>query len=259
VIKVAKRSALDRLVPPVKPSQETFERVVRDCNLTERQAHELSIVIAHLLADAEVYIATLNKVAPRTRRAERLNRMERAFRKLHYEVKTSGDLMSQFLPFDAMEALGSALTFTAISKAIGEERAPRNFSHFVNQILERDGHLTMESLEAQFDPQRRALGIEFGHLLFGALMDELYRPFARWVELEKKNKGGAPQKFFRNLIIKRLAGASQGVIGTRATSTARGRFASLCNSVLLAMGQSPDGLEKAIPAILKKMKDEALK
>jgi hypothetical protein len=257
--KATKSSAADGIVPPKKPSQETFDQLVREYQLTESQANELAIVMSHLLADAEAYINTLGQLAPRKRRVERLKRMEKAFHRLHYEVRTSGELMDQFLPSETKEALGRALTFAAISKAIGEEKVPRNFNHFKELIIDRDGQLTMQALEAEFEPQRRTLGIEFGHLLFAALMDELYRPFARWVELEKEHKGGAPAKFLRNLIIQRLAEVSQGLIGTRATTTAGGRFEKLCNSVLLAMGQSNEGLDKAIPAVLKKMKEERFK
>ena len=172
-------------MPPKKPSQEIFDQLVRDYRLTDSQANELAVVMSHFLADAEVYINTLRQLAPRKRRVERLKRMEKAFRKLYYEVRTSGDLMSQFLPFDTTEALGRALTFTAISKAIGEEKAPRNFNHFKDLIIDRDGQLTMQALEAEFEPQVE-LGSVWAYTAYGA--SSTTDP-ASWVEQEKGHKG----------------------------------------------------------------------
>jgi hypothetical protein len=241
------------LEPPTSPTDESIKAIAKSFKLTKAQGHELRLEIKHLMADVEVYINTLKSKSPRADLANRLKRIGKALRRVHYEVEKSGDMLNELLPFDVTEKLGAKLTFAAISQAVGSPKTPRSFHHFVQQVESQDGRLTMEGLERVFETQRRTLGIEHGHLLFKAMIDDLYRPFARWVELDRKPPG-APPLFFRNLVIKRLAKASKDILGSKATSTAGGRFVQLCDAVLTAMKLPSDGVEKAAAAVLKRMK-----
>lgn len=253
-VRTAKTRMKTRPIIPVTPTQQAFDRIVREHGLNESQAHNLLLVLKHFILDAQATLTYQDQLPQRSGSIERLKRMEKAVRRLHYEVTTSGEMMNYFLPHDLRQALGGSLTFTAISKAVGQDQFPQNFQFRAGGVAQRDGRLTMKGLEEEFRPQREALGSKFGHLLVHALINDLYQPLKKWVELNKLNKGGVQPHFLRNLIIERLAEASEDIIAKRATRTQGGKFVKLCASVLEALRLSDSGVEKAVSATLDRMK-----
>lgn len=244
------------LKPPVRPSAEDEAEIVRSFELSADQAHELHLTIGHFIEDVSGYLAELARIPPRSERANRLRRIEKALRRVQYEVQTSGDLLDHLLPFELSEKLGCKLTFAAIGEAVGSPQEPVNFEGAAQDIIAREGRLSMQALEATFAYKRRALGLAHGGAIFRSMIDDLYVPLGRWVELDKK-KSGAKPKQFRNLVIGRLAEASQDILGTEATGTANGRFVRLCAAVLNAMKIPSRGVEKAVETVLKQRRADA--
>jgi hypothetical protein len=80
--------------------------------------------------------------------------------------------------------------------------------------------------------------------LYLEMIDALYLPIKK--RLDVKNKGGRPLIWTRDLVLEMLARDSEAIIGRRATSTAKGAFERLCQSVLEALSITTDGLEEAL-------------
>lgn len=250
------KTALDvsGLARPVCPSPEDMAEIIRSFGLSEKQVHELRLVINHFMMDIDAYLAELDRIPPRPERAGRLRRIEKALRRVQYEVERSEALLDHILPFDLSEDLGGKLTFAAIGAAIGSPQAPRQFRHTIAVIAERDGDLSMKTVEEAFDAERRSLGLKHGGAIFRSMVNDLYAPLGRWVELDKKVAGRKPM-MFRNLLIERLAYASEDVLGHAATSTAKGPFVRLCAAVLDAVQLPSDGVEKAVETIIRKRRE----
>jgi hypothetical protein len=118
--------------------------------------------------------------------------------------------------------------------------------------------MTMEDLEAYYCNERVVLGYQHGGEILKHLIDVVHADLKSWVERDRLNKGGRPASIFRQYIIQRLAERAPLIIGKRATTTAKGRFAELCLAVLPACGFHSEGMEKAIEAVLRKMTERKL-
>jgi hypothetical protein len=233
---------------PVAPSGENVTAIARKLDLTEQQKRALRVFFDDFARDVEARVREHEHRPLRRKLANRLKRIEKALRKIHQEVQNSGDLLDDLVPRDIGDRLGAQLTFSAISEAVQEEKLPLNFEVFRQEVAERDGGLTMSALEKIFVFQRRTLGVMYGAILFRRMINDLYCPFRRWVETDK----GPKPKFFRNLVIQRLAASSMDIIGKMASSSPGGRFTSLCAEVLTAMRLTTDLVEKAVKVELRK-------
>jgi hypothetical protein len=90
--------------------------------------------------------------------------------------------------------------------------------------------------------------------LYLDIIDALYLPIKKQVDLNKSNKGGRPPKIWtRDLVIEMLSRNSEAIIGGPPTATAGSEFVGLCDSVLRALGVSAEkGLEQAVERKLGK-------
>jgi hypothetical protein len=165
------------------------------------------------MTDVDAYVDQLRRIAPRSERARRLRRIEKALRQVQYVEKCGDVLLDQLLPFDLSQQLGGKLTFAAIGEAIGSAVSPRQFNYVVQKVVEREGHLSMQGVENAFNTERQALGLNHGGVIFRSMINDLYTPFGRWVELDKKPPGRKAMRF-RNLLVERLAEASEDVWAT---------------------------------------------
>ena len=242
------------------PKPDDWKNIVHDLKLTKIQERELEITVRHVLADIERYRAVERKSPPRDKLVAALKRLEKALRRLQYEIDSTANHMEYFLPHDTMEYIGWSLTFSAIGEALGTDVFPKNFDLQLQRMSSKGGPITLPSLEDLSQPMRRALGLKHGHVILAHFIDQVYAPLKKWVSLNKLNKGGRPaENIFRSFIIRRLAERSSLIVGRCATTTPKGKFAELCIAVLPACGWSSDGIEKAIEAVLGKMKGKKKK
>ena len=114
----------------------------------------------------------------------------------------------------------------------------------------------MQDIDQTFEAERQGLGLNHAGTIFRSMINDLYEPLGQWVSLEKRRPGAKP-KWMRNVLVERLAEASNDVLGEKATGTANGRFVRLCAAVLNATAISSEGVEKAVEAILKAPKGKA--
>ena len=252
-----KTTALDvsKLSKPVRPSAEEVSEIVRVLGLSRTQAHELQLLIDHLLADIDAFFEELSRLAPRPERARRLHRIEKAFSRLRYEVETSGDLLDEILPFDLSQKLGGKLTFSAIGEAIGQSVSPRQFDYAIRKLLEREPHLSMRGIDQTFEAERQSLGLNHAGAIFRSMIYDLYEPLGLWASLNKRRPGTKP-RWIRNLLVERLAESSVDILGQPATGTADGRFVQLCTAVLNIMEISSEGVEEAVEKAVKTLKEK---
>jgi len=103
-------------------------------------------------------------------------------------------------------------------------------------------------------PQRIRMAQERTSTLLIALAHNLNEPLARFLEIERKNEGGAPGKLYRNYVIQELVPIYESLRGKMPMTTPSGEFATICELVLSAVGLETVGLEKAIGRILGKIK-----
>ncbi len=236
------------------PESTAWSDLVRDLKLTKMQAHELLIALRHVHADVEFYNQAVAGRPDRKELIRRLRLMEKAFGRLQYECRRNAAFLEFMLPHDAGAFLGLSLTFTYMGEALGEDVFPKNFDFQMERMAADETPITLRSLEELSRPMRESLGLKHSHRLLPHLVDHIYAPLKKWVELDRLNRGGRKPQLERRLLINELARAAPDIIGEKASVATSGRFVNLCAGVMSACGLPVEGLEKAMPGIVKQFR-----
>jgi hypothetical protein len=272
-----------RLALPRELKQE-----LGDLSLTQAQAVALTATIWHVDEDLKTFRTRFKGREPRPELVRRLRRMAKVLGELQDEIRRQPNTMSDFLPFDTLEAIGEIMSFSAMEAALGKKLASRDPEGGVKEAVKRlaadasaariaeieaaqgggveeavkplvagSSDVRIAEIEARFDYQRKALGLKHGPELLAHLVDRITRPIQVWLELDRRNRGGRPSDLVRDYVLIRLLEAAPEVLGSRATATAGGKFVRLCTGVFNVCGLSTDGLEKAVERILKQRRTKA--
>jgi hypothetical protein len=233
----------------VFPAPDDWKAIVHDLKLTKVQERELEITIVQALETIRRYRAR----PPRGTLVAALKRLEKTLDRVRYEMKRSKHLMNYFLPNKTLESIGTSFTFSTIGQAVGENVLPIDSDFAIRSMVEENYQITIADLESHFDNDRMSLGHRYGGEILTYFIDRIHADLKSWVELDRSNKGGRPADIYRQYMIRRLTVCASWIIGKAATTTATGRFADLCGTVLPACGFSSEGIEKAIEAVLEKM------
>jgi len=139
-------------------------------------------------------------VPPRADLVERLNLMEKAFRKVRFEMDRSVHLMNDFLSADLLMYLGRSLTYRTINDALEEDACPKDLiTRIGHEIGNR--HLTIGDLEDYYANHRHGLGLKKGHLLLKHLIESVHDSLRKFVEADRLNDGGRPPNVARRVLI----------------------------------------------------------
>jgi hypothetical protein len=236
------------------PAPDDWKNIVHDLKLTKAQENDLEITIRYVLADIEKYQTIKRKEPPRGILVAALKSLEKALGRAQSEMARSEELMNYFLPSKTLEFIGTSFTFTAMGQAVAKDVFPIDPDCAIQSMIERNNFITMADLERHFYNDRMALGYKHGGEILKHFIDVIHADLKSWVEFDKRNTGGHPADIYRQYMIQRLAARSPWIIGEEATMTAGGKFESLCVAVLDACKFSSTGIEKAIAAVLGKMK-----
>jgi hypothetical protein len=235
------------------PEKHTWEILVRDLKLSSEQANALWITIRHVAADLEDYITSKAKAPPRATLVENLKLMEKAFRNVRSEIDRSVHLMNDFLSPDLLMYVGRSLTYHTMSEALGEDVFPKDpITRIVREI--RNRRPTIADLEDYYVNNRHTLGLKKGHLLLKHLIERVHDSLRDFVEADRLNDGGRPPNVVRRVLIYRLAEVAPEIIGKPAPIGKTGPFVRLCSEVLPACGLSAEGIEAAIPSIVREIR-----
>jgi hypothetical protein len=266
---------------------ELLKQELGDLSLTQAQAVALTATLWHVDQDLKNFRMRFKGRKPRPELVRRLRRMAKILGELQDEIRRQRNTMSDFLPFDTLEAIGEIMSFSAMEAALGKELANWDAAQGgVKEAVERlaadasaariaegeaargggieepvkrpDGSdVRIAEIEARFEYQRKALGLKHAPELLAHLVERLIRPIQVWLELNRRPGFGRPSDVVRDYVLIRLVEAAPEVLGSRATGTAGGKFVRLCTGVFNACGLSTKGLEKAIERILKQRRAKA--
>ena len=237
------------------PTPEEWNNIVRDCKLTRAQADVLKITVEEALYGIRRYQAKLKNQPSRSRLIDSLKRFEKALGLLRDDCLRSADLMHEFLPHDTRAYIGQSLTFSAIGEALGKNVIPASLD-FKIEVKRRQGErITVASVEDFSRPSRETLGLKHGHLILTHVIERIHTSLARWIELKRGDEGGRPADTARNYLIYQLAEAAPEILGKPGTIATTGKFVDLCTAVLMACGLPETGIAKAIPPVVRKLRE----
>jgi hypothetical protein len=236
------------------PDSQSWDDLIRDLKLNDTQTNTLRITILHVIEDLAHYKSVVDETPPRPILVEPLKALEVALGKLRLELNRSSEVMEYLLPHDTLSHVGELLTFSAMKEALGEDVAPKDTGTVIGNMIQNNNEITMMSLEDHYSGRRRVQGLKKGHVFLKHFIERIHAPLSKWVEMDKLNTGGRPPDRTRHYLIYRLAEMAPDIIGKRAAVGKSGPFVRLCSGVLPACGLSDEGIESAVPEIVKSMR-----
>jgi hypothetical protein len=242
-----------------KPTPQAFDDLVRDQKFDALQEHQLGLVLYHVDEDLKEQQKRLEGRKPRSELVRRLKRIAKILGDLEYEMGRWGKL-NDFLPADTREEIGVLMSFSAMETALKTEIQTPELRSEIESLLSECPDFRMVQVEDRLLARRQGRGLDCGGELFAHMIERVNQPIKTWFELDRRNRGGRPRKnFARDLLLYRLAESASGIIGRKATTTARGRFVRLCHAVTIACGLDDRGIERAVEKAIKELSNERRK
>lgn len=131
---------------------------------------------------------------------------------------------------------------------------PVRFNADMDYLRRNNRSVGLEEIEKFYESKRSDYGLTHALALFLHVIDVVHKPLEEWMELNRRNKGGSPTKAIRRFLIEKLAEAAPLIIGKPAPIAISGDFVSLCAQVLPVCGLSAEGVGKAVPAIVRRIR-----
>jgi hypothetical protein len=237
-----------------RPTPEEFDVLVRDLELDDLQAHELSLVLYHVDEELKEYRKRREGRKPRSELVRRLKRVAKSLGDLEFDLRRWGQTINDFLPPDTREEIGMLMSFGAMESALKREIRTPELGSEIESLSSECLDFRMAQVEDRLLGRRQARGLENGGELLMHFIGRINHPIKTWFELDRPNRGGRPAKnLARDFLLFRLAEAAQAVIGKRPTATANGPFVRLCAAVVAACGFGDRGIERAVEKAIKEL------
>ena len=238
------------------PTEGDWNGLIKRFHLSDDQAHNLTVVLQQVIADLDQFRATMDAMPKRSQLVSRIKRLEKAFGNVASELKRAEKDLPHLLPHDVGSFVGLAMNFTAIGQALGKEEFPVFVDLEIERGIRDNRHLTQKQLEEAGNPKRESLGLNHSHVLLPYLINGMHEPLRLWVELDRKNKGGRTPNMLRRYLAYWLVYEADGILGKKPTISQSGKFVEFCEAVFEACRLSYDGLDKILPALVKRVRED---
>ncbi len=238
------------------PIEGDWQDLIKRFHLNDDQAHNLTVVLQQVIADLDQFRATMDAMPKRSQLVSRIKRLEKAFGNVASELKRAEKDLSHLLPHNVGSFIGLAMNFTAMGQALGKEEFPVFVDLEIERGIRDNRHLTQKQIEEAGNPKRESLGLNHRHVLLPYLINGMHEPLRLWVELDRKNKGGRTPNMLRRYLAYWLVYEADGILGKKPTISQSGKFVEFCEAVFEACRLSYDGLDKILPALVKRVRED---
>jgi hypothetical protein len=238
-----------------QPSRNDQQEIDKTLRLDTEASKFLWDVVQRLVNDIEQHASM------QAERSQGKNRHQQ----LAYIRKISRSLTELMNNLANGDANTDRIIRSQLGTTLGELLSHRGFEQLIrtSPSYEISIHCTRESsmregpyraFEEEMIQRRISIARRRAPDLLLELVRNLNDPLVRFLEIERQNRGGAPGRPYRNYVISELAPTYERVWGKSPTSTPRGRFATMCELILDAIGLETDGTDKAVARILSRNK-----
>ena len=155
------------------PPPEEWSGLVRDLKLEPGQEHELRLTLRHVDEDLRNFRMRFDDREPRKELVRRLKRVAKALSALDDEIQRWHKTMTDFLPFDALEAIGLTMSYSAMEAARNKQIPSRDVKGEVDRLGAGNAAIRIAEIEERFDCERKALGLKHGPELLAHLIESI--------------------------------------------------------------------------------------
>jgi hypothetical protein len=238
------------------PIEGDWQDLIKRFHLSDDQAHNLTVVLQQVIADLDHFRATMDAIPERSQLVSRIKRLEKALGNVACELKRSEKDLAHLLPHDVGSFIGLAMNFTAIGQALRQDEFPVFADLEMARGVQDNRLLIQKQIEEAGRPKRESLGLKHSAILLPYLINGIYEPLRLWVELDRKNKGGRTPNMLRRYLTYWLIYEAEDILGKKPTISQNGKFVEFCEAIFEACRLSYDGLDKILPALVKRVRED---
>lgn len=238
------------------PIEGDWQDLIKRFHLSDDQAHNLTVVLQQVIVDLDHFRATMDAIPERSQLVSRIKRLEKALGNVASELKHSEKDLAHLLPHDVGSFIGLAMNFTAIGQALRQDEFPFFADLEMARGVQDNRLLIQKQIEEAGRPKRESLGLKHSAILLPYLINGIYEPLRLWVELDRKNKGGRTPNMLRRYLAYWLIYEAEDILGKKPTISQNGKFVEFCEAIFEACRLSYDGLDKILPALVKRVRED---
>ena len=238
------------------PTETDWQDLIKRFRLSDDQAHNLKVVLQQVIVDLDQFRTVMDVMPKRSQLVSRIKRLEKVFGNVASELKRAEMDLPHLLPHDIGSFIGLSMNFTAIGQALGKEEFPVFVDLELARGTQENRLLTQKQIETAGNPKREALGLNHSNILLTYLMNGIHEPLRLWVELDRKNKGGRTPNMLRRYLAYWLIYEAEDILGKKPMIAQNGKFVEFCEAVFEACSLSYDGLDKILPALVKRVRED---
>src|SRR5215469_10689100 len=237
------------------PTKADQDEVARNLDLSSAQAATLWGAVRQIVHDIQTDQSFRSKQLDGPARKKWLTKSIKAFDGLSQHLSgPSNPDMSHLLRSTLWPTLGALLSHDGIERLLG---APIRFNLSGHELGERifaEREIDVADIDRLTLSARSSAAERAGPKLLHGLLQELVAPLRRQLALEKADKGGHPERRYRNYVIQQLIEVYEQLYDKKATSTPGGEFANLCAQILTSIGLDEEGLDSALGRLFRTKK-----
>lgn len=238
------------------PLAADWKALVERFHLDKAQAQNLQLLLQQVINDLDHFRSVMKQIPQRSNLVARLKRLEVLFSLVSSELKKAEKDLPHLLPHNTGAFIGKAMTFTALSDAIGKDQFPISVDLEIERMINATKKIGQKTIESFGEPRREAFGIAQSHILLPYIINGIYEPLRVWIELDRKNKGGRAPNLLRRYLAYWLVYEAKTIFGREPTISQFGKFVEFAEAVFEACRLPTLGLDKILPGIVKQVRED---
>ncbi len=234
-----------------RPTSAAISAIAQDMRLTAEQAAALHHAVGYAFSQIELYKQKNHSPQKRKDLIARMRNLEKVLAKLDYEITRSQKYMHEYLPFSALEMIGTRSSSAFAKEVLGEKAISPSIDQHISFEFEKKGEVPLAKIDSLLRPIMQAVGLKHGPELFARYIKDQLTALVTWRLLNADGSKKRPTLVYRQHLVRILILSSENILGKRAAKSPNGKFVILCEEVLSACGLEGSSIGASIPSLVE--------
>ncbi len=236
-----------------RPSEGAIGAIAQEMRLTAQQASALYHAVDHAFSQINLYKQRNHSPQKRKDLIARMRNLEKVLTKLDYEITRSKSYLSDYLPFDALEMIGTRSSPAFVKEVLGEKSISSSIDRKISFEFAEKGKVDLVKINSFLHPILQAVGLKHGPELFEHYISDLLTTLVTWRLLNTDGSKKRPTLVYRQHLVRILILFSEEILGKLAAKSPNGKFVVLCEQVLTACGLQGMTIGPSIPKLVEEL------
>lgn len=234
-----------------QPTEAAIGAIASDMKLTSQQIVALRTAIDYAFSQIDRYKQKNHSPQKRKDLISRMCNLEKVLTKLDYEITRSQSYMSEYLPFDVLEMIGTRSSPAFVKEILGDKSISSSIDRQIALEFTETGKVDLAKIDSFLRPILQAVGLKHGPKLFARYIQDQLIALVTWRLLNSDGSKQRPTLIYRQHLVRVLILHSEQILGKRAAKSPNGKFVVLCEEVLTACGLQGSTIGPSIPKLVE--------